>query len=121
MRQSFAKYSWLLWVVACLIVILVLLSSSCVSNPNATTEITQCIAAITADGVVTPEELEMLADVIDRALNRPSFDWGTIATTIIGGALTAITGVRFLPNRFVIGKVEADVLKKAANGHGGQS
>jgi len=94
-----------------------LLFASCLaSGGTGAADVSKYLSDALADGTFTAEEMEGFRAMLEAYGNSvsSSFDWTTIAGTILGGAVTAVTGIRFLPNSLIVGKQEAQAINKAA-------
>lgn len=92
-----------------------LLFSACAAGGTSAADVSRYLADALADNTLTAEEVQGLQNMLEvYGSSAGSMDWMTLAGTVLGGAVTAITGVRLLPNSLIVGKKEAQAIDKAA-------
>lgn len=103
------------YVVACLSLAALALSCTSPQQATAAQKLAETISAATSDGVVTEDEAKAIQIQMQAFISTPPpVPWAELAVTTIGTLVAGFFGLRYLPNRYVVGPQEAAALDKAA-------
>lgn len=94
--------------------VLVVACNSTPPGQYSVAQVTKGLKASASKGVISAAQADQVGAEI--ASTPTGFDWGGLATTVIGGAMTlgvGLAGLRYVPNGLIIGKQEAAHLDTA--------
>lgn len=105
-----------LLLVALVLLLLALLVHSCNSpaQANAAHELAETIERATADGIVTQEEADLIAVKMRAFSSAPGVNWGEVLATGLGTLAAAFVGLRYVPNRHILGSAPDPDVARAA-------
>jgi hypothetical protein len=95
-----------------LILLAALASCRSAAQDSAAQALADVVNAATADGVVTSAESTAISSKMQAYVSAPGIDWPALAGTAVSTLAAAFLGIRYLPNRHIIGKDEAEALAK---------
>jgi hypothetical protein len=82
--------------------LLILVCAACVSHPS--DRLVEIWNQITADGIITKEEVQMFADELAKRNNAT--DWPTLIGGIAGSVITSFLGINFYRNKREVRKFQ---------------
>jgi hypothetical protein len=100
-----------------LTLIAIFLLSACTSpeRQSAAQDLAETITAAMKDGVVTQDEADLIGVKMQAFRDAPTAaPWVEMVTTALGTLAAGFFGIRYLPNRYLVGPQEAQALDKAA-------
>lgn len=104
-----------LYVLACVLQT-ALLVAACASpeQQSAAQELAETVTGATKDGLVTQDEADAIGAKMKAYQDAPRTDWAGLAAMAMGTLTAGFFGLRYLPNRHIIGAEEAGAVEKAA-------